>query len=220
MKLNYFATFFIVFYFTLHLNGQNTQRFLDSYNFYQKQVNGKINEYPEIKGSAYLFDDFKEGLVYLKDTSVTKLMLRYNLYDQQMEYEIKGARYIIGSPDNIDKIVLQNTTFIYLSFIEKKSYFELLVSGKSSLVVKYSVKLNPSKPPEPFKEPVYANFERVKDVFCIVNKNGYFEINNSKAIIKALNDKEKEIQDYIDKEKIKKLNKENILKIVNFYNGL
>ncbi|MFN8257300.1 MAG: hypothetical protein U0W24_16520 [Bacteroidales bacterium] len=197
---------------------QSGQKFLDSYNFYKNQGNELNAKYFDTKGSPYLNDDFQDGIVFLKDTSYSKFPLRYNIYEDDFEYKYEGKIYVIGNPGIIDRIEIGDITFMHLPFIQSKGFFEVIVSGASSLVQQYNVRLNPAKAPQPYVEAAPAEFIKEKEAFYIVNSSGYFEIKNISNVTIALSDKKELIEKFLKDEKIKKIKRENLVKIVKYYN--
>ncbi|MFN8257299.1 MAG: hypothetical protein U0W24_16515 [Bacteroidales bacterium] len=206
--------------FFLSINAQSGHKFLDSYTFYKNQGNELSTTYFDAVGNPYYDSDFKNGIVFLKDTSYVKLQLRYNIYQYLIEYKNEGKIYNLSNTYNIDRITIGDTVFMYIPYINSRAIFEVLVGGKASLVKKSTVKLEPAKPPQPYVEASPPRFVRENDIYYIINGTAYFEIKNMESVYLALFDKKDNIKDYIKKERIKKRNKENLIKIVNYYNTL
>ncbi len=205
--------------------GQPYDVFLDKYQYYKNNLSlpaENPNEYQNIEGSPYLKSEFIDGVIYLKDTTAFKLPLRYNIYANEMEYQLKEVIYKVGNPQSLKKIVLGESVFIYLPFLQKGGYFELLESGKCFLVQKRSVKFKPAEGPKPIEVTTTpAKFIREPDVFYIgVKDSKTSEIANMKSVINALQDQKLKIESFIKTEKIKKTTKENLIKIVEYYNSL
>ena len=139
-----------------------------------------------------------------------------------MEYQLKGVNYVVGNPQFLKKILLGGSVFIYLPFIQKGGYFELLESGKCFLVQKRSVQFKPAEGPKPIegisKPP---KFIREPDIFYIgVKDSKTIEIANMKSVINALQDQKLKIESFIKTEKIKRTTRENLIKIAKYYNSL
>jgi hypothetical protein len=205
--------------------GQRYDLFLDEYHHNKNFVNQparNANEYQNIEGNPYLNSEFIDGVIYFKDTTAVKLLLRYNIYADEMEYRLNGVNYIVGNPGILKKTVLGESVFIYLPFIEKGGYFELLASGKCILVQKRSVMFKPAEGPKPIvgtNSP--AQFIAEPDIFyLVVNESQIIEVKNMKSVINALQDQKVTVESYIEKEKIKKTKKENLIQIVEYYNSL
>jgi len=179
------------------------------------------NDYSEIEGSPYLNNEFINGAYYMKDTLAVQLPTRYNIYSDQMEYRQDGVNYVVGSPQNLSKIVLGESTFVYLPFIGKGGYYELIESGKYKLVQKRRVDFKPSEGAKPLVGLTKSSFEKYPDVFFLVNhQNQALRIGNMNSIINALSDQKTKIETFIKQEKISNTKKENLIKITNYYNSL
>ena len=202
--------------------GQEINKFVDYYYFQKKSGVVKTNDYSDILGSPYLNVEFTDGVIYLKDTTAVKLLLRYNIYSDEMEYQIQGVNFVVGNTLIINTILLGNSIFVYLPFINKGGYFEVIESGKCFLVQKRSVTYKPAekaKPIEGISSP--AKFVAEPDVFyMILHDTLTYAIENRKSVINALQDQKEKIESYIKKEKIRNIKKENLIKIVKYYNSL
>jgi len=202
--------------------GQWIEPILNNYYTYESSQPKKVDEYKDIEGNPYLDSTFKAGIIYLKDSIAYKLPLRYNIYADQMEYRQKEVSYIIENPQLFNMVKLNGSIFVYLPFLDKGGYFELAESGKCSLLQKRLVGYQPAEGPKPVTMIVNpAKFYRQTDVFYIIRNNkDFYKIKYMNSVIEALKDQEEKIENYIKQEKIKSTNKENLIKIVNYYNNL
>ncbi len=191
------------------------------FSFDKRYKKEYAHSYNDIEGSPYLNNEFVNGIFYIKDTVAIKLPIRYNIYSDQMEYQSKGENYVVGSPQNISRVVLGESEFIYLPLIRKSGFFELFVSGKCKLVQKMRVDFIPSEGSKPIVGMTKARFERFPDVFYVVNnKDETLRIGNMKSVLTALQDKKSKVESFIKKERIRNTKKENLIKIINYYNSL
>jgi hypothetical protein len=203
-------------------SGQGMDPFFNNYSFVKSFYPEKARVYKDIDGSPYMNSEFEEGMLYLSDTTKITVPLRYNIYSDEMEYQLKGVNYAVGNPKVLKKIMIGRSVFLYLPFIQKGNYFELLEPGKCMLVQKKSVRLNPAQAPRAIlTTPVPASFERKNDVNYIVNDQMKFlKIDNMKSLLTALQDQKLKIDNYIKQEKIRNTKTENLIKIVKYYNSL
>ena len=207
------------------MSGQQYNGFLDAYQYnkyFQNQPVKNSNEYQDIEGSPFLNTEFSEGIIYLKDTTAVKLPMRYNIYTDEMEYQLKGVTYVVGDPKFLNKIVLGKSVFIYLPYFLKGCYVELLESGKCFLLLRRSVTFHPAEGPKPVEgvsRP--AGFTKDPDAFYyLVGSSKPVEIFTMKSVLNALQDQKLKIESYIKTEKINKTKKENLIKIAKYYNSL
>lgn len=202
--------------------GQETNKFLDYYYFQKKSGSEKTVDYSGIQGSPYLNIEFTDGVIYLKDTTAVKLPLRYNIYSDEIEYQLDGVNYVVGNTQLINMILLGKSTFVYLPFIKNGGYFEVIEIGKCFLLQKRSVTFKPAEGPKPIEGAVKpAKFIVEPDIFyMVVNDSLTFEIKNMKSVRNALQDQKLKIESFIKQNKIKNIKKENLIKIVKYYNSL
>lgn len=186
----------------------------------KKYINENFHDYEDIDGSPYLNKEFVNGTFYVKDTLAIKHPIRYNLYTDQMEYQSEGLNYYVGSPQSLSRIILGESVFIYLPFIEKGGYFELFEPGKCKLVQKRKVEFRHSET-KPIVGLIKSSYERIPDVFyLVINQNQVFRVVNMNSVMNALQDQRPKIEIFIKQEKIRNTKKENLIKIVKYYNSL
>jgi hypothetical protein len=202
--------------------GQTSDRFITNYYARKNYFPEKAKEFKEIEGSPYLNSEFIDGVFYLKDTTAVKILLRYNIYTDEMEYQSNGVNYAVGNPLYLNKILLGESVFVYLPFIQKGGYFELFEVGKCTLVQKKLIYIKPAEEPKAMQSTyIPAKFIRKPDIFyMLVNDTLVFKIDNMKSIKKALQDQQLKIDSFIKQEKIKNTKQENLIKIVKYYNSL
>jgi len=191
------------------------------YSFDKRYIKETSFDYKDIEGSPYLNSEFTTGTFYMKDTLSFKLPIRYNICADQMEYQSEGVIYVVGSPQSLSRIVLGGSVFIYLPFIGKGGYFELVESGKCKLVQKMRVDFKPSEGSKTIVGLTKSRFDKYPDVFYLVlNQNQSFRIGNMNSVMNALSDQKIKIETFIKREKIKNTKKENLIKIAKYYNSL
>lgn len=176
------------------------------------------------EGSPYLDEWQKAEIVFRNGQKFPELMVRYNVYTNQMLFQHSGKTFIIGAPDSIAEIKFRSRTFVYREYIKgnklEKSYFEIAVPGKVALLYKYEIEM------------IRANYNVALN---IGNKNNRLELRQhqflmanyqlteltrkSKPII-FFSDKNKEISEFMDKEGLSFKTREELVKIVSYYNGL
>ncbi len=203
-------------------SGQLSNPFVENYYFYKSFESRKAFTYKDVVGSPYLNDEFIEGTFNLKDTVPVQLPLRYNIYRDEVEYQVNGINYVVGNPQTLNSITLGESVLVYLPFIEKGGYYELNEMGKCTLLQKRLVKLKPAEEPKAIVGvAIPAEFVRKFDVYyLVVNETKSFKVKNMKSVLMALNDQQSKIKDFIKQEKINNVKKSNLIKIVKYYNSL
>jgi len=182
------------------------------------------HSYSDIKGSPYLFEDFAIGKINLKDSKTYEGPLRYDIYANQFEFKTKeGEVYSIVNPETIEKINIDSRLFVYIINKEKSnsgSYFEVLVQGKYSLLLKHSAILRDPVPAKPYNDAKPATFITKEDDFYIRNENsGLFEIKNKDEVVAIDPMRSTEISKFMKGNKIKVSNKSDLINLTNFLNG-
>ncbi|HRZ97029.1 MAG TPA: hypothetical protein P5084_05695 [Paludibacter sp.] len=203
-------------------SGQLNNPFVDKYYFYKSFESRKAFTYKDIVGSPYLNNEFVEGTFNFKDTVPVKIPLRYNIFRDEIEYQEDGINYVVGNPQALNSVSIGESVLVYLPFIEKGGYYEVNEMGKCTLLQKRLVKLKPAEEPKAIVGvAIPAEFVRKFDVYyLVVNETKSYKIKNMKSVLTALNDQQSKLKDFIKKEKINNVKKNNLIKIVKYYNSL
>ena len=189
--------------------------------YYRNSHAKKVADYTFVEGSPYLNSQFVDGVLYLKDSTSVSLPLRYNLYSNEMEYQYDGSNYTVGNPQSLQKAVIGNSEFVYLPLGSQGGYYEIYVWGKCCLLEKKSVKFTAAEFGTPITGTIPAKFTRNRDVLYLLDSNSHpYQVGNIKSVIDFLQDQSPKIENFIKQEKIKNAKKENLIKIIKYYNSL
>ena len=224
-KRTFIFSLFILFTGLLYAQDKDI-RFLDDFRFHEQAVNpdaGVINSYKDIEGSPYLFPDFRTTDIYTKDGKHYRGKIRYDMYMDEMEFQINKQTFWVSSKENIAKIVLDGKTFLYLKNegAKKGGYFELLVDGRCRLLVKYQVNFKKAEEAKPYQEPSPAHFEPKTNLYYLSKKGEpLFLIKNKKSLLKYLNDKNQDIPSFMRKNHISPSREGDLKKLISYYNSL
>ncbi len=207
------------------LNGQQIDNFLDGYHFH-KVVNNRpaddTVEYRGIEGNPYLMPGFTDALVYLKDSLVVKMPVRYNIYGDVMEYRLDGVEYIIGDPSILLRIQLGTYTFEYVKAGRKPGYCEVLSPGRCTLYVRRTVRYNPPEGPKAIEcttKPASFSSDPVRYFLALPGKEPV-EVGSLKAVLNCLSDHRPQLEAFVAQEKIKGMKRESLAKLIGYYNSL
>lgn len=214
---------FILLLISVHiLNAQNYEPFLDQYYFNKNNSISKANSFESISGSPYINDKYIMGILRMRDSSIYKLPLRYNIYADELEYQMDDKNFYVTNKDNIDEVSFDNSIFKYLTVNGKRGYYEQLAVGKCTLLKKHIIHFQAAEGPKPIEgTPRPAQFVNQKSQFFTFTKNNPpVIIKNMKSIVDVLLDKKNQIEDFIKSNNLKKLNEKNLVKIINYYNSL
>ncbi len=201
-------------------------RLLDDFRVHQEATNpyAGILTYSDIKGSPYLFSDYRDADIYMKDGTRYRGKIRYDLYTDEMEYQIKNKTFWLAPRENIKKIILDGRTFLYLKNKKnsnKGGYYELLVDGPCQLLAKHLVNFQEAEKAKPYQDPKPARFEPKKNLFYLKkDPQPLFLVRNKKTLPDYLQDKRSEIVTFIKKNHFSVSREKDLIKIVKYYNSL
>jgi hypothetical protein len=179
-----------------------------------------------LDGSPWLTESWVPGTVLtVKGQKITGLNYRYNVYRNRLYFQSENTDYVISYPDSIRQLFMDNKTFVFddsdPSDKVNKRFMEIAVDGKARLYVNYYPQIIPANfniilgtgsPNETVA--VKENYLiKVGNVITAVDKKG-------KLIPVALADKNKEISEFLKKEKISAKSLSDLEKVVRYYNSL
>jgi hypothetical protein len=180
----------------------------------------------KIEGTPYLATEFVEGDVQSNKGRYSGIPLRYNMYEDQMEFEYNGTIYVLDPAPAIAKVSFANYDFIVGEFDAKgkmkNGFFELLDSGKVTLVARKNVIYKPREEPTAMQYEVkLARYDRLNDVLYYRMATGPFvKAANLKKIIANLPDKKEELTAFVKKEKLSNTDENDIRMLFRYYNSL
>lgn len=180
----------------------------------------------EVQGSPYLDKEYKMGTILTDgDVLYKDIPLRYNCYDDLIEFKKDNLSYNLEPKTIVKRAEFGGQVFVCKDFESNgetgKSYFELLVEGKASLCVRYTIKFFEGEPTKGYadaKPPRFDDFE--KFFYISLNNSPAKKILNNKKLVEILDDKKAEIESYISKQKFSTKKVEDLKKIVAYYNSL
>jgi hypothetical protein len=213
------ATAFIFFFF--HAEAQMGASMLRSINrgIYDPSV-------VPYEGSPYLTEEFVESVVLTTNNRQSGLIMRYNIYDDNIELKQQnGATFLLDPDLRLTKIIIGTTPFIVGRFEykgkDRKGFLELLDSGKVSLFAKMVVEHKEKEEPAPMKYNLAPErFIRDKDVFYYrIGDGQVLQIDKLKNLVEALPEKNAEAAAFVKAEKISK-DKKDLIRFFKYYNSL
>ena len=180
----------------------------------------------KIEGTPYLSENYVDGEIFFGTTGRSTVPLRYNVFQDLMEYQQNGKALVLDPSPKIKSVRLGESTYVVDKFeFEGKTKFgflNLLDSGKVTLFAKKVVKYQ-----EPLKGRALdggdlpAKFSKSSDAyFYKIGSGGLQEVENIKDMIASFPDKQEELKQFAKKEKISPKKEEELLKLVRYYNSL
>lgn len=182
----------------------------------------------EYEGTPYNQDKFARGDIYYeKNWRYSDIPLRYNIFNDEMEFKIEGrvTIYAIEPDKRIQKILIQEDTFVVADYKEKgkiiTGFFKMLATGKIDLLAKFQVEFKEAQPAKAMFDPEPAKFNRKEDQYYIkTNGDIAQKISNIKKLIGLIGDHENELSEYAKKEKISAGDESELIQFISFYNSL
>ena len=181
-----------------------------------------------IAGNPYLDKEFKKGkLVSKVNLKFPEIPLRYNVYTDKIEYKAPdGTIYALKDQNKIATYQIGDKTFIYSPYYAKKNkieagYFQVLVPGKVTGLVRYKVYLIQATPERPYTPAKPEHFSDITKYFYVKSgKNPAEPVTNAKSFILLFPEHKKELSRFIKTEKIHLQKEADFVKLVRYYNSL
>ena len=181
-----------------------------------------------VAGSPYLSEEFTPGDIYynLGKNKIEELPVRYNIYNDQFEYKGQRGIMAIGSPQNIDSIVVDDEVFILIpkrpghnlsGFVRKLNHESPL------LLTKMNVEFFKREEKKPFDldDPKPDRLERMEDRYYLMkDESDIQKISTVKKMIKYLGKHNAELTKYAKKEKVNVTDPESLLKLLQYSHTL
>ncbi len=191
-----------------------------------KDGNTSLNH--TIAGNPYLNKDFQDGKLIGKfNLTFPVVPLRYNIYTDNIEYKSRDNKvYELEGREKIKAYKIGDTTFIYSPYFKNKSnlssgYFQVLVSGKATGLIKYTVYLLEAQPERPYKPARSERFSQMTKSFYVkVDDDPAVPISRKKDILQLFPKQKSQLSQYIKKENIRVQKQAGFLKLVSYINTL
>ncbi|MEO5581565.1 MAG: hypothetical protein ABIR66_02650 [Saprospiraceae bacterium] len=176
----------------------------------------------DIEGSPYATDSFKLGKVYTTKGVFNGVYLRYDLFNDWIEFLEKGKHLILSPEPSIVKVEIDSITLYAQPFYKEgkltMGFFKMLYDKNIILLKHQSVKFN-EKPPTKAVEliSVPASFSAEADKFFIrFNHMEAKPILAIKKLVSMFPDHEKEIASFVKRKNIR-LNQNDLMSLVTYY---
>jgi hypothetical protein len=189
-----------------------------------QDINGRPifeNGYTEIEGSPYLKDAWARGTVKAKHNGKTYELakMRYDAYKDELEYEENEKAYRFSG--EITEFATTDGVFrngfpVFES-LTARSFYQVVYDGKVKLLKRTVARVQTEK--------LYSSATQtkrfVKEEFLYLLKNGVFTRlkKDKKALLEALGEKQDELEAFIKDQKLKLSKEEDILRVLEKYEG-
>jgi len=204
------------------------ERNLEKHMLYQISRKSLYGE-PAIKieGSPYLSDEFQNGTIYVANGQYQDVPLRYNIFEDWMEYQANDEIYILDPEPKFYKFEFGDTEMVIENVPFKGKYgpgfLTRLDSGRLCLYVKHIVSFRRAELAKAMDyENKPATYLRMSDVFFYkVDGGELIQVpKKTKKLLKIFPDHQKDMSEYIKLEKLSASKPDELATIFKFYNGL
>lgn len=178
-----------------------------------------------IKGSPYVNEKYVDGTIYYADKSMTA-PLRYNAFQDVMEYQQSGKALILDAKQNITRILVGAETYIPHAYEtdgkQKNGFFAVLDSGEMMLLCRKSIVYQaPLKGRALDGSDLPAQYKPAPDAFYYkVGNSPLKELVNIKTMLADLPENQSVMADYVKKERISVKKEKDVVMVVEHYNKL
>jgi hypothetical protein len=187
--------------------------------------------------SHYLFPEFTQGIILMKNGIKNNALLNYNSLTEEMVFKDKGKMLAIGKAnlEQIDTVFIRDRMF----FILNKNFVELILHSKCDLYAEHKCSLIPPGKPSGYggtsqtsaitsitsinsggrlyELELPDDYEIKPYTFYWLKKNG--ELNmfiNMKQLMKLYDDKKELFKAYVKKHNVKYDNQESIVQLIKY----
>jgi hypothetical protein len=186
-----------------------------------------------------LLPHFTRSIVVMKSGEKRTAVLNYNLVDQEMVFMQKNLYWVLDEPQLIDTIYMANRTFVPF----EKGFYELAVAAPVTFFIQHKSyaeslgvptgygAMSQTAPPN-YVAQIYgprgainleipSNVKVVDDNEYWIRKEGILQKFDSKRLfLKIFPDKEKELEQYIKKNKVDFKNQPSLVNLILYCNEL
>lgn len=180
----------------------------------------------DFEGSPFLNEQFIAGQVVSAGKKYTSVPLRYNIFNDQMEFRLNDLTYALYPEARIVKVVLGDEIYVVEKYDIKGKldygYLTRLDSGKLTVFAKKIVRFTDKQEAKALESSnTPAKFTRAADIYYYKIGNGQVtKAGSLKNLIASLPENQTQLEAYAKKEKLSTRNEEDLKKLAAFYNGL
>lgn len=188
----------------------------------------RLKSYKDITGTPYLTEDWQSGTIYGLDANVNEsVMLRYNIYEDKVEYKkdgmiyglvsesVKGFSVAVADPDGrIKRYVFENKMGKVGEYTDK-NFFSVLYLNKVKFLQKVVVKLidNTATYGTNVQQ---SKFVKEEEFYFVKETGESFKIKkNNASLLKVLNIKE--LKDFIKENNLNIKEDNDLVEVMKFY---
>lgn len=184
-----------------------------------------VDPYEKIEGTPYWNDTYKKGSIIMQKGTYPDMQLRYNIFQEQMEYMKNEALYVVPPELLIRRVELDSSIFVVDVYLLKDKptfgYFLLLDSGRITLLTKMMVAMTEYVGARALQEEKPPRYVRLPDTYYLRVDNGQLiKVGSLKKLMEALPSHREEMETFARKEKISTRQARDLIRFVRHFNSL
>ena len=149
--------------------------------------------------------------------------IRYNIYNDQMQFERNGKAMAIENPENIKVVTIGSQSFIYSKYLtgskSSSGYLEKIIEGDYSLYCRYYIILRSGSEPGAYKAAKNPRFDLQKPEYYLSKRDtDPLRIKTSSDILSGFKNLEEVLKKYTGKKKLKLKKEEDFINLLNYLN--
>lgn len=181
----------------------------------------------QMEGTPFLNNEFQIGeIVTVNGESVKDLPLRFNVFDHKMEARFNKSLFEL-SDNLIKRTIIGERTFDFLPYRvagkESTGYLELIQDGTWKLYCLYSKKFKVAQEQKALQDrPSPAQFRDLPAIYLLKNDENDVAVGfkNKKEFLKIVGKHNRDIQDFMNGNKLKPNNPEDLKSVIMYLNSL
>jgi hypothetical protein len=179
-----------------------------------------------IAGNPYLNKEFQDGKLISKyNLTFPVIPLRYNIYTDNVEYKsAKNKIFALNGHEKIKGFVIDDTTFLFSPYFKNKDklssgYFQVLVSGEVTGLLKYTVYLMEAQSERPYTPAKPERFSpRTMSFYLKVGDKPAVSASKEKDILHLFPKQKSQLNKFFKKEHIHLQKQADFVKLVKYIN--
>lgn len=207
----------------------NSEFMLDKLRLNKIMHGIEYETYTTTTGDPFIYRDFHEGELTLRNGETYWLEMRYDIYANQMHLRNNNEIYAINYPEKLASISIDMLQFLFCNYANSPgkensgegSYFIVKTDGKCKLLIRKNIRVQDAEPPKVLQETKPAKFVHLADTYYLkFDGNSAVKTGSKKDLIRQFGDKQNEVNSFIDENNMNVKNVEDLIRIVSFYNNL
>lgn len=212
---------------TVYSQVQITMPFLNSGSQYF-YASGARELYADVKGNPFLFSDWAKGSIITDFAQTDNLNMLYNEVDDQLIFKVRKSDVgKVIAPVKEFRIVDNETGssprkfragFKSTKFSTDKTFFEVLVEGKVTLVRKNWKHISQNRE---YSGKIAQTVKSYPNYYLVFEDNVPIRLKPNPKVLKTqFGSKLKDIDQYVQSNLLNLKHEDDVIKLVNYYNSL